>query len=183
MAALGAFQRRNFALARTAAEAYLGRLDERAVADAASHTLIPGRLQIVGSEPLTLLDGAHNPEGVQALVESLAEPFASGRTPLVALVSILDDKDAAGMLSALLPVCNALIFTSSHNPRALPPPTLQSLAHQLGGPETQIVRDPRGALERARELAGPNGTVLATGSIYLVSDLLAPRRRERASSL
>ncbi len=187
VAALGSFQRRNFALARTAVEAYLGHLDADAVADAAAHTLIPGRLQIVGSEPLTVLDGAHNPDGVAALVESLSEPFASGKTPVVAVVSILDDKDAAGMLSSLLGVCDALICTSSHNPRALPPPTIKSLAHQLGGAgvplTTDIVRDPRAALDRGRSIAGTGGLVLATGSIYLVSDLLAGARRERASSL
>jgi dihydrofolate synthase/folylpolyglutamate synthase len=183
VAALGSFQRRNFALARTAAAAYLGSLDERAVVDAAAHTRVPGRLQIVGHDPLTLLDGAHNPEGVAALVESLAEPFAAGRSPLVAVVSILDDKDAAGMLRALLPACDALVFTTSHNPRALPAPTLQSLARQLEGPSAEIVPDPRAALEHARRLAGPSGVVLATGSIYLVADLLAPVGRARESTL
>ena len=183
VAALGSFQRRNFALARAAAEAYLGSLDERAVADAAAHTRVPGRLQIVGREPLTLLDGAHNPDGVAALVESLREPFAAGRSPLVAVVSILDDKDAAGMLEALLPACDALVFTSSHNPRALPAPTLQSLARQLEGPPAEIVGDPRAAVEHASQLAGPGGMVLATGSIYLVADLLARRSRARASNL
>lgn len=183
VAALGSFQRRNFALARTAAEAYLGSLEERAVADAAAQTVIPGRLQPVGSEPLTLLDGAHNPDGMKALVESLSEPFASGRSPLVAIVSILDDKDAAGMLAALAPVCAALICTSSHNPRALPPPTLQSLASQLGVCGSEVVPDPLSALARARELAGAGGIVLATGSIYLVSDLVANAWRKRASSL
>jgi dihydrofolate synthase/folylpolyglutamate synthase len=183
VAALGSFQRRNFALARAAAEAYLGSLDERAVADAAAHTRVPGRLEIVGRHPLTLLDGAHNPEGIDALVESLSEPFAAGRTPLVAVVSILDDKDAAGMLVALLPACDTLVFTSSRNPRALPAPTLQSLARQLEGPSAEIVREPRAALEHAREVAGPAGIVLATGSIYLVADLLAPSSRARASTL
>lgn len=183
VAALGSFQRSNFALARTAAQAYLGPLDERAVADAAAHTLVPGRLQIVGRDPLTLLDGAHNPDGMAALVKSLGEPFAAGRAPLVAVVSVLDDKDAAGMLRALLPVCDALICTSSHNQRALPPGTLQSLAGQLEGPRSEVVADPRAALSRARQLAGARGIVLATGSIYLVADLLAPQRRERASSL
>ena len=71
-------------------------------------------------------------------------------------------------------VCDALVLTSSQNPRALPPPTLQSLAGQLDGPPSESVRDPRAALRRARELAGPAGVVLATGSIYLVADLVAP---------
>ncbi len=183
VAALGSFQRRNFALARTAAESYLGRLDEGAVADAAAGTFVPGRLQIVAEDPLTLLDGAHNPDGIEALVESLGDPFAAGRSPLVAVVSVLDDKDAAGMLGALLPACDALVCTSSHNPRALPPGTLQSLAGQLNGPRSEVIADPRRAMSRARELAGARGVVLATGSIYLVADLLAPERRERASTL
>src|SRR5947209_2347043 len=183
VAALGSFQRRNFALARAAAEAYLGSLDEQAVADAAAHTRVPGRLQIVSREPLTLLDGAHNPDGVAALIESLGEPFAAGRSPLVAVVSILDDKDAAGMLGALLPACDAVVFTSSHNPRALPAPTLQSLARQLEGPPAEVLADPRAAVDHARQLAGPGGVVLATGSIYLVADLLAPPGRARASNL
>ncbi len=183
VAALGAFQRHNFALARAAAEAYLGELDERAVADAAANTLVPGRLQIVGAEPLTVLDGAHNPDGMAALAESLGEPFAAGRGPLIAVLSVLEDKDAAGMLAALLPACDGLVCTSSHNPRALPPPTLQSLTRQLNGPPSEVVADPRAAMRRARELAGGQGMVLATGSIYLVADLLAPRRLERASTL
>ena len=91
------------------------------------------------------------------------------------------------MLAALLPLCEALVLTRSHNPRALPPPTLQSLAGQLGGPEGEIVAQPRAALERAKELAvgrhGPNGVVLATGSIYLIADLLRPAGESRASVL
>jgi dihydrofolate synthase/folylpolyglutamate synthase len=182
VAALGSFQRRNFALARTAAEAYLGELDADAVAAAASEVHVPGRLQVVDSEPLTLLDGAHNPDGVAALAESLEE-IVGGRQRVVAVVSILEDKDAAGMLKLLLPACDALVLTHSHNPRALPPPTLQSLAGQLHGPPSEVVGDAHAALARGRELAGADGMVIATGSIYLVADLLAPAGRERASML
>ena len=183
----GAFQRRNFALASAAAEAYLGALDPSAVAEAAAVVRIPGRLQVIGEEPLTLLDGAHNPEGVAALAEALPEVIGE-RRPVIAVLSILDDKDAAGMLAALLPSCDALVLTSSQNPRALPPPTIQSLARQLGGPPAEVVRDPRAALARARELAGRSridlgGAVLATGSIYLIADLLRPASAGRASML
>jgi dihydrofolate synthase / folylpolyglutamate synthase len=176
--ALGAFQRRNFALARAAAEAYLGPLDADAVAAAAVEVRVPGRLQIVGEDPLTVIDGAHNPDGIAALAESLPE-IAAGRDRIVGVVSILDDKDAAGMLARLLPALDALVLTSSQNPRALPPPTLQSLVRQLleGSPDglpAEVVGQPRAALARARELAGSSGLVLATGSIYLVADLIAP---------
>jgi dihydrofolate synthase/folylpolyglutamate synthase len=178
----GAFQRRNFALARAAAEACLGSLDPEAVAAAAAEVRIPGRLQVIGEDPLVVLDGAHNPEGIAALAESLPE-VVGARAPLVAVVSVLDDKDAAAMLAALLPACDALIFTSSQNPRALPPPTLQSLARQLGGPPAEVVSAPRAAVARARELAGGDGAVLVTGSIYLVADLLRPPAAGRASIL
>ncbi len=180
--AAGAFQRRNFALARAASEAYLGKLDERAVAAAAAEVRVPGRLQEVAQSPLTLLDGAHNPDGTRALAESLPE-LVAGHDRVVAVLSILDDKDAAGMLALLLPACDAVVFTSSQNPRALPPPTLQSLSTQLGGPPGEIVPVPHRALARGRELAGEDGVVIATGSIYLIADLLAPPGRERASIL
>lgn len=189
----GAFQRRNFALAACAAEAYLGTLDASAVAAAAAEVRIPGRLEVVGHHPLTVLDGAHNKEGMEALVESLPELIAgeSGRGEplqdehrrLVAVLSILGDKDAAGMLAALLPACQAVVLTSSHNPRALSPATLQSLTRQLGGPPAEIVPDPRAAVARARDLAGSGGVVLATGSLYLVADLVRPASQQRVSVL
>jgi len=179
----GEFQRRNFALAETAAEAYLGQLDSQAVADAATDVRVPGRLEVIDHRPLTLLDGAHNAEGMTALVQSLPELVERQPPEVVAVVSVLSDKDAAGMLRALLPVCRSLVLTASSNPRALPPATLQSLARQLGGPPTEIVPDAHAALARARALAGPEGAVLATGSLYLVGELLAPAGLRRASIL
>ena len=76
--AAGLYQRRNFALARTAAEMYyLGRaLDPAAVAAAAAEVRVPGRLEQIDTDPLTVLDVAHNPEGMRALTESLPELVA-----------------------------------------------------------------------------------------------------------
>jgi dihydrofolate synthase/folylpolyglutamate synthase len=88
------------------------------------------------------------------------------------------------MLRALLPACEKVVFTASSNPRALPPPTLQSLARQLGferHAEALLEPDPARAVQRARELAGADGVVLATGSIYLVADLARSPGALRAS--
>ena len=128
---LPGYQRTNFAVACAAAGALIGELDERAVAEAIAHSEVPGRLQRVAERPLTIVDGAHNPSGVAALAAAL--PDAVGERPVVAVISILDDKDAAGMLRELLPHCAAAVFTRSLNPRALPAATLASLASQLGG--------------------------------------------------
>ena len=168
----GAHQQRNFAVARAAAEAYLGRLDDEAVGAAAASTLVPGRFQVVDEHPATVIDGAHNAAGMSALVDSL-RTYAAGRR-VVACVSVLEDKDAAGMLRELLPLCAEVILTASANPRALPAATLESLCRQLGGPPARTVAEPHRALRAAREAAGPDGVAVATGSIYLIADLLAP---------
>jgi dihydrofolate synthase / folylpolyglutamate synthase len=182
VAAPGSFQRRNFALARAAADAYLGGASElERVRAAAAAVVVPGRLQVVAHEPLTVLDGAHNAEGVAALAESLPALTAGRR--LVAVVSVLEDKDAAGMLRALLPHVEHVVFTRNQNPRALPPATLASLCAQLDGPPSELEADPQRALARARELAGATGVVLATGSIYLIADLLRPAGQRSASML
>jgi dihydrofolate synthase/folylpolyglutamate synthase len=171
-AARGAFQRRNFALARAAAEALIGELDDEAVRAAAASTLVPGRFELVGRHPETVVDGAHNPAGMRALAESLPE-WLDGRE-LVVVLSILDDKDAAAMLEALIPYAGHIVCTTNANPRALSPATLQSLARPLGYDAVGAERDPRAAVAAARALSGPGGAVLATGSIYLIADLLRP---------
>ena len=179
----GRFQRDNFALATAAAEAFLGRpLDAAAVRSAASATLVRGRAEIVAHEPLTVYDGAHNPAGAHVMAESLEE-LLRGRHPRVAVIGVLEDKDAAGMLTELLPQFDRIVFTRSQNPRSLSPATLASLAEKLSGPPSEIVADPLEAVERARARAGEGGAVLATGSIYLIADLVRDDADTRASTL
>jgi dihydrofolate synthase/folylpolyglutamate synthase len=181
--AAGGFQHVNFGLAAAAAERFLGRaLDAGALKRAASETVVPGRLEIVGSAPVTLFDGAHNPSGATALAASLPEALAD-RRPRVAVIGVLEDKDAAGMLETLLPQFDRVVFTRPANPRALSPATLVTLAEKLGGPPAETVADPRAALTHARSLAGPDGAVLATGSIYLIADLVREGSEARASTL
>jgi dihydrofolate synthase/folylpolyglutamate synthase len=174
--ALPGYQRTNFAVACAAAREQLGALHADVVERVAADITVPGRLQVVGERPLTILDGAHNPSGVEALASALPE------RPFVAVVSILDDKDAAAMLRALLPRCTEFVCTAAPSPRALPPATLASLVEQLAG-SAEIIPEPRAAVDRARVLAGPDGAVVATGSIYLVAELLSAPGRRRASAL
>ena len=180
------FQRENFAVAREASRALLavmerGSLDEAAVLKAASSLTVPGRFQVTAERPLTIFDGAHNPSGVAALAAALGDTI--GKRPLIAVISVLDDKDAAGMLRELIPLAAGAVFTASRNPRALSPATLASLWSQLQGPTAEIEGDPRNAVERAQQIAGDNGAVVATGSIYLIADLLSEPGRRRASAL
>jgi dihydrofolate synthase/folylpolyglutamate synthase len=177
--ARGSFQRANFALARAAAEAHLRRagiaLSEDAVMAAAAATEVPGRLHLLPGDPPTILDGAHNPDAVDALVQALPEVLGPG--PLALVLGVLEDKDAARMLSSLLPLCQRAWFTAPPSSRALSPAALQSLARQLGFHESACEPRPAQALAHARRWAREHGgSVLATGSVYLVGDLLAEVR-------
>jgi dihydrofolate synthase/folylpolyglutamate synthase len=185
LAARGEFQRWNFAVAAAAAGAFLneesdpdhrvgGKSRALAVEEAAREIAVPGRLEQIADSPTTLIDSAHNPDGARVLREALEGERFTG------VVAILDDKDAAAMLKELLPLFDRVIFTRSSNPRSLSPATLQSLSTQLNGPPAEIVPDPKAALQRARHLGAP---VLATGSIYLIADLVRERPDARASTL
>jgi dihydrofolate synthase/folylpolyglutamate synthase len=189
--ARGRYQRRNFALAMAAAEACLERpLDPKAVGRAAAEVVVAGRFQVTGDagvnegsgrarRGVTLLDGAHNPAGIDALVESLPE-FLAGRR-LCAVVSILDDKDARSMLAALVPLCSRVICTTASNPRAVPAEVLAALARRertadaLVEGEVEVEVEVEADPTRALALGGqrePDGVVLVTGSIYLISDVV-----------
>jgi dihydrofolate synthase / folylpolyglutamate synthase len=183
LAAKGLFQQRNFALARLVAETYLRDVaiepSERAIEQAAVATAVRGRLQIVARDPLTVLDGAHNPDAVGALVESL--PGVLEGRPLALVLGVLEDKDAVRMLEQLLGICERAWFTAPPSERALSPAALESLARQLGFAE--VVREPsaRSALSQAQDWARERGAaVLATGSVYLVGDLLAALEIDRS---
>jgi dihydrofolate synthase/folylpolyglutamate synthase len=174
--AKGSFQRRNFALARAAAESYLSsagiNLSEAALSEAAESVEVAGRLQILDGDPLTVLDGAHNPDAILALLESLPEALPSG-APIALVLGVLEDKDAAAMLAPLLQVCERAWFTAPPSARALSPAALQSLARQLGFEAVACEPKPSRAFAEARRWASEHGgAVLVTGSVYLVGDLL-----------
>ena len=177
-------RRRNFALARTAA-AGVSRPARRARGRRGGRRgPRPGRLQQIGSEPLTLVDGAHNPDGMRALVESLHPPLVAENEPIVATVSILDDKDAAGMLSALLPVVRRGRVHDQPQPARAASRDAPVARHPARRPTVGDRPRPRASAGLARvKLAGRSGAVIAAGSIYLVADLLSPARSRRASML
>jgi dihydrofolate synthase / folylpolyglutamate synthase len=157
--------RSNVALAVAAAEAFLAREVDPAPA---RELRLPGRLERRGEAPLEIWDGAHNLAGVGYLL---------GRLParrFVVVASILRDKDVDGMLAALSVVGDALVATSSPVGRALPADELAARAAERFG-RVEAVPEPWGAVLRARELAGPQGAVLVTGSLYLLAALNSVR--------
>ncbi len=162
----GGFQRRNFALARTAAEAFLGDLDSEAVAAVAAGIEIPGRLERVAGDPPTFLDAAHNPDGARALAEAL--PEVTGGRPIVAVLAILADKDAGAMIDTLAPALARAICTTLPGARRRTVGAVE-LARicTRAGVAAEVEGDFWAAVARARELAREaGGVLLVTGSHY-----------------
>lgn len=165
----------NAALAVAAVRLFLGRLDEGAARAALRRTAVPGRLQKIGERPLVLADGAHNPDGVKALVRSLAT--ATVPRPTVGVLAIMRDKDYGAMLDDLLPLFDAIVCTQASEPRSLTAEelaeALRASAARLGRASPPIHREPapHGALALGVRLAGAEGAVLVSGSLYLLEDL------------
>jgi dihydrofolate synthase / folylpolyglutamate synthase len=180
--AAGAFQRRNFALACAAAEAFVGELDPERVMEVAASVAVPGRLELLAEDPPTYVDAAHNPDGAAALAEALPA-LAAGR-PVVACLAILADKDAAAMVRALAPVLDHAICTElppgaldGHGrPGARSRPAAELLAAcEEAGLAAEAEPAFETALARARELAA-QGLVLIAGSHYAIAPARAALR-------
>jgi dihydrofolate synthase/folylpolyglutamate synthase len=160
----------NLALGHAAAESFLRR---PIGTTAAAGLQVPGRLERRGEAPLEIRDGAHNLAGVGYLL---------GRLPsrrYVIVGSILEDKDVEGMLAALSVLGDTFVATRSTNARAVPARELGERARQRFE-RVEVVDDPAQAAARGRELAGAEGALLVTGSLYLLADLFAA---DRSSSL
>jgi dihydrofolate synthase/folylpolyglutamate synthase len=169
LALRGAFQRPNLAIALAAAELVAGgALEVGPLRDAIGGVRMPGRLELFTGRPEVLLDGAHNPAGMEAMVGSLPPELAVRRT--VAVVSVLGDKDAGAMVGALRGVVAEVVATRSSHARAVPSADLAARAREAGL-AARAVEDPVAALAVARGLAGPDGAVLVAGSLYLLADL------------
>jgi dihydrofolate synthase / folylpolyglutamate synthase len=187
----GQHQAHNAACALAAVEAFFGagkdrQLDIDAVRAGFAPADSPGRLEVVRSSPTVLLDGAHNPAGARALADALGESFAFEK--LVAVVGILGDKDAAGMLAALESAVDSIVLTQVNSPRAASADDLAAIALEFFDEERiEVVPRLDDAIESAvataeedSELGGAG--VLVTGSLLVVGEarrLLARAPRGR----
>ncbi|MCL6451478.1 MAG: bifunctional folylpolyglutamate synthase/dihydrofolate synthase [Acetobacteraceae bacterium] len=137
----------------------------------------PGRLEVFWGAPLVVLDGAHNAEGARALAAAL--PGVVGRRPVVLLMGVLADKPYAAMAGALGPLARAAVVARTPTPRALEPEVLgRELRRWVS--RVEVEPEPGEALQRALALAGREGAVVATGSLYLVGPVRSLLRRWRS---
>lgn len=155
----GAHQAANTAAAIAACARLLGeRLTETVVAEGLAHTPRDGRMETIATSPTLIIDGAHTPASLRATLAALPEHDGD----LVIIFGCAKDKDAAGMLDQLARAGAQVIFTAA-GPRSRP---ANDLAAIYACP-SDVRADPAQALQRARELAGPAGRILACGSFML----------------
>jgi dihydrofolate synthase/folylpolyglutamate synthase len=133
-------------------------------------TYWPGRLEELGREPAILLDGAHNPAGMEVVVAALRELYPGRRVHLV--FGVLADKDHSSMLRRLLPASESAHLAPLPSPRSLSPEKYL-LESRLLCPDTRAYPSPGEALKGALGLAGREDLVLCTGSLFLVGALRA----------
>ncbi|GGP42868.1 bifunctional tetrahydrofolate synthase/dihydrofolate synthase [Saccharothrix coeruleofusca] len=180
----GAHQADNAALALAAVEAFFGagaqrQLDVEAVREAFASVTSPGRLERVRSAPTVLVDAAHNPHGAAALAKALDEEF--GFRKLVAVVGVMGDKDAAGILSALEPVVNEVVLTANSSPRAMDPDLLAGEAIPIFGEDRMVVQPHLvDAVEEAIRLAEETDDGVVSGAGVVVTGSVVTAGEARA---
>ncbi|MGO1510317.1 MAG: bifunctional folylpolyglutamate synthase/dihydrofolate synthase [Actinomycetaceae bacterium] len=177
----GAHQARNALLALATAEAFFGgaALAGDVVESAFAGVTSPGRLEVVRSSPLVLVDAAHNPAGVEALREGIAEAFDLEH--LVGVVGVMYDKEVEAMLGELEPLLDEIVVTDAGTDRAMPAEELAEVARDVFG-EDRVHLVPRlaEAIDRAATLAEADQAeiVTKTGVLVTGSVVLAGRARE-----
>jgi dihydrofolate synthase/folylpolyglutamate synthase len=126
-------------------------------------------MELFPGAPRVLLDGAHNPAGAAALAESLQD---FPRRSLILLLGMAEDKDAAGMLSRLLPLADRIIAVTPAIPRGLPSGMLADQCSQLGY-DAQDGGSVTEGLEKAFDKAHPEDLVVVCGSLFAVGEARA----------
>ncbi len=185
--AVAPYLRRNAAVAVALARVAAPELSDEAIAAGLAAASLPGRAESLGGDPPLLADAAHNEQGARALAEAL--PGLSGGAPVVGCLSMLEDKDREGIVTALAPALAGAVCTAAEpgpamgrpGARAADPAALARLL-ESHGVRAEVVPDPAAAVEWTLALAAERGGVaLCAGSHYLLRYAWTARRAQNSS--
>ncbi len=144
-------------------------LGDDVVRDAFGSVTMPGRFEIVGREPLVVLDGAHSPEAATCVASTLHDDFERGGRTII-VVGMLQPRDPTAVHEALeVDEAAAVVACRPQSPRSLPPEQIADAAEALGA-RVIVEADVAAAIDRAKALAEPIDTILITGSLYVVGE-------------
>ena len=128
----------------------------------------PGRFDIVGRDPLFIIDGGHNPQCLDALVVNIRDYLKDKK--VIALTGVLADKDYADMYKPVMTYVQEFVCVTPPNPRKLEAAELANHLMSVGAKATACDSIEEG-VRKARQLAGDSGVVLCFGSLYTIGSI------------
>lgn len=168
---LGNHQLHNAAVVLAVADALIGRgwkLSEQHIREGIRQVSWPGRFDIVGHDPLFIIDGGHNPQCIEALVKNIQDYLVGRR--VVVLTGVLADKDYGEMFRPVMPLVEQFVCVTPNNPRKLAAAELAEHLHRAGAVATACDCISQG-VKKALALAGKEGVILCFGSLYTIGDI------------
>lgn len=171
----GEYQLENTSLAIAAAELLhkMGFIINReAIIEGVRHTQWPGRFELVREKPLTILDGAHNPDGVTQFMTNLKRLIPDKR--IIAVLGVFQDKDFTAIVKTIVTQVNQVIITMSDNPRAAPTSVLaEEVARYMDKKYISETDNVAAAIDKSLQIAQDDEVIIITGSLYTVGEAKA----------
>ena len=143
-------------------------ITEQNIRDGIRDVSWPGRFDIVGRDPLFIIDGGHNPQCIDALVVNIQDYLADRK--IIALTGVLADKDYGEMYMPMMPYIQEFVCITPPNPRKLEAEELAEHLRRVGATATPCQTIAQG-VQTAIEKAGKDGVVLCFGSLYTIGDI------------
>ena len=165
----GRFQKNNAAVVLDTVDVLNNKgchISEAAIRSGLERTEWPGRFEVLSREPLFLVDGAHNPNGVKAFSNCLEEYFSGEK--LTFLMGVMADKDYTDMIKMVMPFAESFICVTPENPRALPSAQLKRHIEAVFGGEVLDGESVENGIGLSLETKKP---VCAFGSLYMVGKI------------
>ncbi|HEX9996018.1 MAG TPA: cyanophycin synthetase, partial [Abditibacterium sp.] len=131
---------------------------------------VPGRAEIIAQSPWVIIDGANNPDGAHIIARHISETSQITSKNLILVLGILADKDWQQMTQILAPLAKIVICTKSDSPRAVEAEKIAAVARNFCSHVEEIV-PVEAAVLRAKSLAGPDDTILVTGSFTTIAQV------------
>jgi dihydrofolate synthase/folylpolyglutamate synthase len=144
-------------------------ITDNAITEGIEKAVNPGRMEVLGFNPLIILDGAHNIAGISSLKNTLEDDFVFNK--LILVIGILSDKNVKEMLEIIALFADVVITTKSQNKRATEPNELKDILEKLNFKKQIIVKEKvDDAVKHALSIAEKDDLVCITGSLFTVGE-------------
>lgn len=146
-------------------------INENSIRTGLTETVWAGRMEILGYDPLVVLDGAHNVDGIRRLTESVQNYFKD--RPITLIMGVLGDKEYEKMAHSIFPLATQIILTEPNNERKLTVEKLGAVVQSLAHADTPFFMEPHveDAYATALTVTPPEGVILCCGSLYMIGAL------------